>query len=104
MTDGDTKEPEFVFLWQLQTESERAYRALEVVQAEVFTLAGLRAAQENLTQTHSLQEETFLKAIQDTDEGAVSEVGTGELGVAGGLLHPVCATEPLNCLNWAPRA
>lgn len=105
LTDGETKEPEFVFLWQLQMESERAYRALEVVQAEVFTLAGLRASQESLTQTHSLKAgEIFPKAIQDTDEGAVSEVGTGELGVAGGLLHPVCATQPLSCLNWAPRA
>lgn len=59
LTDGETKEPEFVFLWQLQTESERAYQALEVVQAEVFTLAGLRAAQENLTQTHSLKAERY---------------------------------------------
>lgn len=55
MTDGETKEPEFVFLWQLQAGSERAYRALEVVQAEVSTLAGLKAVQENLTQTHPLQ-------------------------------------------------
>lgn len=31
MTEGETKEPEFVFLWQLQAESECAYRALEVV-------------------------------------------------------------------------
>ena len=49
LTDGETKEPEFVFLWQLQNKSECAFRSREVVQAEVLTLAGLKAAQENLT-------------------------------------------------------
>lgn len=54
LTDGETKEPEFVFPQQLPNESEHACRTLEEIQAEGFTLAGLKVAQENVTQVHSL--------------------------------------------------